>query len=132
MVTTERTTQKEFNALVVEDNRDLAQLFSNLLQVLGGRTELAFTAEAAIEKACAILPDIVFCDLVLPGGKSGVEFAREFRRQAQFKHVPIIAVTGQSYSDDRKAAELADFDDVFEKPVKFANILKVLQAFRLC
>lgn len=132
MATTERTTQKEFNALVVEDNRDLAQLFSNLLHVLGGRTELAFTAEAAIEKASAVLPDIVFCDLVLPGGKSGVEFARELRRLKQFDRIPIIAVTGQSYSDDRKATELADFDAVFEKPIKFANILKILQSFRLC
>lgn len=129
---TVQTTQKEFNALVVEDNRDLAQLFSNLLKVLGGKTELAFTAETALEKAGAIRPDIVFCDLALPGEMSGIDFAREFRRHAEFHRIPLIAVTGTSYSSESKAAELADFDEVFEKPVKFANILRVLQTFQLC
>lgn len=129
---TVQTTQKEFNALVIEDNRDLAQLFSNLLKVLGGKTELAFTAEAAIEKARGTRPDIVFCDLALPGDMSGIDFAREFRRHAEFNHIPVIAVTGTSYSSESKAAELADFDEVFVKPVKFANILRVLQTFRLC
>lgn len=131
-IMTVQTTQKEFNALVVEDNRDLAQLFSNLLKVLGGKTELAFTAETALEKAGAIRPDIVFCDLALPGEMSGIDFARAFRRHAEFHRIPLIAVTGTSYSSESKAAELADFDEVFEKPVKFANILRVLQTFQLC
>lgn len=129
---TELNTPREFTALIVEDNRDLAQLFSNLLKVLGGRTEIAFSAESAIEKAETLLPDIVFCDLVLPGGKSGIDFARQFRGQKEFGQVPIIAVTGQSLSGRDVANDLGDFDEVFEKPVKFANILKVLQTFQLC
>lgn len=128
----EKSAPREFTALVVEDNRDLAQLFSNLLTVLGGRTEIAFSAESAIEKAEALLPDIVFCDLILPGGKSGIDLARQFRGQKAFEQVPIIAVTGQSLSGRDVTDDLGDFDEVFEKPIKFANILKVLQTFQLC
>lgn len=128
----ELNTPREFNALIVEDNRDLAQLFSNLLSVLGGKTEIAVSAESAIEKAGNILPDIVFCDLLLPGGKSGIDFAREFRGQKEFERIPLIAVTGQSLTELHASSELGNFDEVFEKPVKFAHILKVLQNFHLC
>ncbi|GAB3542922.1 response regulator [Noviherbaspirillum agri] len=131
---TQETTgdERRFNALVIEDNRDYAKLFCDLLNVLGGSAEIASSAQAGMEKAAAMPPDIVFCDIGLPGDKSGVDFARAFRQDGRFGKIPVIAVTGLNYTDGQGHDLRADFHDVFEKPVKFGQLFRVLRNLQLC
>lgn len=131
MKTQETEVARRFNALVIEDNRDFAKLFSDLLGVLGGSAEIASSAQSGLDKAAAIRPDIVFCDIGLPGEKSGIDFAREFRRNECFDAIPLIAVTGLDYKNTGSPA-LTDFNEVFEKPVKFGRLFRVLRNFQLC
>lgn len=116
--------------LVVEDNRDLAKLFCDLLEVMGCVAEAVFNARSALENAKAKVPDLVFCDLRLPGGKNGFELAAELRADPALAHIPLIAVTGYADGDERERALEAGFQRVFEKPVKFAQLLEVLKSVR--
>lgn len=116
--------------LVVEDNRDLAKLFCDLLEVMGCVTEAVFNARSALESARRHAPDLVFCDLRLPGGKNGFELASELRADPALAHIPLIAVTGYAHGAERERALEAGFERVFEKPVKFAQMLQVLNDFR--
>ena len=121
--------QYPLRVLVVEDNRDLAKLFCDLLEVMGCVTEAVFNARSALDSARREMPDIVFCDLRLPGGKSGFEFASEMRADPDLSHIPLIAVTGYAHGEERERALQAGFERVFEKPVKFAQMLDVLNTF---
>jgi len=132
MKTQDTGVARRFNALVIEDNRDFAKLFCDLLAVLGGSAEIASSAQAGIEKAAAMPPDIVFCDIGLPGDKDGVDFAREFRQDGRFGKIPVIAVTGLNYAAGRINDLRADFHDVFEKPIKFGQLFRVLRNLQLC
>lgn len=123
---------RRFNALVIEDNRDFAKLFCDLLAVLGGSAEIASSAQAGMEKAAAMPPDIVFCDIGLPGDKNGVDFAREFRQDVRFGSIPVIAVTGLDYRACQGSDLRSDFHDVFEKPIKFGHLFRVLRSLQLC
>lgn len=116
--------------LVVEDNRDLAKLFCDLLEVMGCTAEAAFNARGALESMQRHPPDLVFCDLHLPGSKSGFDLAVELRGDPAFAQIPLIAVTGFADAPERERALRAGFDRVFEKPVKFAQMLDVLNAYR--
>ncbi|WP_019142573.1 hybrid sensor histidine kinase/response regulator [Noviherbaspirillum massiliense] len=116
--------------LVIEDNRDLAKLFCDLLEVMGCTTEVALNARAGLERARKRAPDIVFCDLALPGEKNGFDFAHDLRADPQLGRIPLIAVTGHSGDQDRQRALGAGFDRVFAKPIKFAEIQEVLHAFQ--
>ncbi len=62
--------------LVIEDNQDLAKLFCDLLEVMGCMTYSAHSARSGLECARKEVPDLVFCDLRLPGEKSGFDVAR--------------------------------------------------------
>jgi len=98
--------------LVVEDNRDLAKLFCDLLEVMGCVAEAVFNARSALENAKAKVPDLVFCDLRLPGGKNGFELAAELRADPALAHIPLIAVTGYADGDEReRALEAGDTDE---------------------
>ncbi len=116
--------------LVIEDNRDLAKLFCDLLEVMGCEARAVFNGRAALELIAADSPDLVFCDLRLPGEKSGIDVAIELRANPALSHIPLIAVTGLADPDEQRLALEAGFDRVFDKPVKFAQILDVLNTYR--
>ncbi|TFW10192.1 response regulator, partial [Oxalobacteraceae bacterium OM1] len=108
--------------LVIEDNQDLAKLFCDLLEVMGCTTEVALNGKTGLESAKRSPPDLVFCDLRLPGEKDGFAVAAELRATPECEKIPLIAVTGLSGPDEYHRAIQAGFDRVFEKPIKFAQI----------
>jgi CheY-like chemotaxis protein len=120
----------QMRVLVIEDNQDLARLFCDLLEVMGCETEVAFNARTGVERARRVQPDIVFCDLRLPGEKNGFDVAQELRSDEAFARLPLIAVTGYSDVDEQRRAREAGFDRVFAKPIKFAEIQEVLKDYQ--
>jgi CheY-like chemotaxis protein len=120
----------QLRVLVIEDNQDLARLFCDLLEVMGCETEMAFNAKSGIASARRVVPDLVFCDLRLPGEKNGFDVAQELRADPAFSRMQLIAVTGYSDADEQRRALEAGFDRVFAKPVKFAEIQEVLKDFQ--
>lgn len=115
--------------IVIEDNEDLAKLFCDLLEVMGCSTQAAFNARTALEYIRSDLPDLVFCDLRLPGEKNGFDVARELRADPVSAHIPLIAVTGFDDPVEHQRAMQAGFEQVFDKPVKFSQIQGVLNGY---
>lgn len=122
-------TDFHLRVLVVEDNQDLARLFCDLLEVMGCETSVAFNAHSGIEAARQNPPDLVFCDLRLPGEKNGLDLAQTLRADNQLSHIPLIAVTGYVDDTEEKRALAAGFDRIFAKPIKFAQIQDVLKGY---
>ena len=118
------------HVLVVEDNRDLAKLFCDLLEIVGCTTEIAGTVSAALDLARNRLPHAVFCDLMLPGEKSGFEFPAELRSRPGFDDVRLIAVTGYGDPEEHARAIEAGFERVMTKPVKFADVQHIVSSMR--
>lgn len=123
-------TRYPLRVLVIEDNRDLAKLFCDLLEVMGCQTRVAFNARSALGMVKDEVPELIFCDLRLPGEGSGFDVARALRADPAFAHIPLFAVTGYEDPDEHQRALDAGFNQVFEKPVKFAQMLDVLDACR--
>jgi CheY-like chemotaxis protein len=125
---TSRNTASGPHVLVIEDNRDLAKLFCDLLEIVGCTTEVAATVSTALDHARNKPPQLVFCDLMLPGEKNGFEFPRELRALGGFDDVRLIAVTGYSSPEDHARALDAGFERVMTKPVKFAEVQNVVSS----
>jgi CheY-like chemotaxis protein len=116
-----------FHVLIVEDNSDLAKLFSDLFGVMGCTSDIALNAKSGFEKALQNPPDLVFSDLRLPGDKNGFDLAKDFRAHKVLSATPLVAVTGSCEPEDFVRAEKAGFDRIFTKPFKFAEIHKLLR-----
>jgi signal transduction histidine kinase/ActR/RegA family two-component response regulator len=85
---------RKSTVLLVEDNDEVAELTSEMLQGLGFRARRVASAAAALrllEEGAAI--DLVLSDIVMPG-MSGVELATELRRR--HPDLPVILMTGYS------------------------------------
>lgn len=125
----EKTAAQATRALIIEDNADFLRLFRDMLEIMGCSVEVASNAEAGLRIARHQAPDIVFCDIGLPGKMDGHEFARQVRGDRILEHVALIAVSGRTGDEDRMRALSAGFDRVFPKPVKFVDVSKALAAF---
>jgi CheY-like chemotaxis protein len=81
--------------LIVEDDTFVAELAADMLSELGFQSTIAHNAKEALERmAGGDKPKLVFSDVVMPGGITGIELARKLRDR--FPELPILLTTGYS------------------------------------
>jgi CheY-like chemotaxis protein len=119
------TVEQKFDVLCIDDNEDFLQVLSHLIEAMGCGLSTASTAEQGLEIARSTHPDIVFCDLGLPG-MDGFEFAYELRNDETLKDTPIIAISARTDEASKRKALLCGFNKIFSKPVKFADVRATL------
>ncbi|HEX7624372.1 MAG TPA: response regulator, partial [Anaeromyxobacteraceae bacterium] len=110
--------------LVVDDNHDAAESLADIVKMMGHDVEIAYDGPSAIEKARAFLPDIVLCDIGLPG-MSGYEVAKALRAEGM-NGMLLIAVSGYAQPEDVKQAVEAGFDSHVAKPCDPAQIERLI------
>jgi len=112
--------------LLVEDNPDAAATMRDFLELSGHEVELAASGADGVEAARQFHPEVVLCDLGLPG-MSGYEVATELRRDPSTRSARLIAVTGYGRDEDRRRSKEAGFDLHLTKPVDPARLRALLQ-----
>jgi signal transduction histidine kinase/CheY-like chemotaxis protein len=112
--------------LVVEDNPDAAATMRDFLELSGHEVELASSGADGVLAARLFHPEVVLCDIGLPG-MDGFEVAAELRRDPSTADVQLIAVTGYGREEDRRRSKAAGFDLHLTKPVDPAQLRQVLQ-----
>jgi two-component system CheB/CheR fusion protein len=100
--------------LVVDDNIDSAESTALLLEMNGHHAEAVTSGQAALEHIARRAPDLVVCDLGMPG-MDGYAVARALK--ASHPDLPLIALTGFAHPDDLQRAFQAGFDFHIAKPV---------------
>jgi CheY-like chemotaxis protein len=108
--------RQRLRILVVEDNADSAEVLRMMLEYSGHAVRTACCGESALQLARRNPPDVVICDIGLPGAMDGCEVARQIRKDAALKNVHLIALSGYGDTDDVKGARDAGFHRHFVKP----------------
>jgi signal transduction histidine kinase len=111
--------------LIVEDHADAAESLRMLLELSGERVRVATTGPAGLEAARKELPDLVLCDLGLPG-MSGYEVARALRQDPATGGLYLVAVSGYGQPEDREKSRRAGFDEHLVKPVEPEQLHRLL------
>jgi PAS domain S-box-containing protein len=103
--------------LIIEDNRDAAESTRMLLRFAGHDVSVAFTGAAGLAAAQRSRPDVVLCDLGLPGGLDGFAVARAMRADPALAGIALIALSGYGQDEDKRRAAEAGFGHHLTKPV---------------
>jgi two-component system NtrC family sensor kinase len=104
--------------LLVEDNADVAEVGAGYMRQLGYRVRSVSNVQAALA-ALRLDPqvDLVFSDILMPGGRNGLDLAREI--EERFPHIPVLLTTGYSASaQDAVRYRVA----VLQKPYDLENL----------
>jgi CheY-like chemotaxis protein len=118
--------QKRLRILVVEDNVDAAESLRMLLELFSYEVTVTHSGAAGVEVAHREQPDVVVCDIGLPG-MDGFAVARALREDPLTAAARLIAVTGYGQEEDRQRAREAGFDDHLTKPVDPEVLLSRLE-----
>ena len=110
--------------LLIEDNRDLSEMLRELLLVFGHDVRIAHTGPEGLELLPEFSPDVVICDIGLPG-IDGYAVARAIREGAT-PAPRLIALSGYGQESDRRKSLDAGFDLHLTKPVDPEKLLELL------
>ncbi|WNG49328.1 GAF domain-containing protein [Archangium minus] len=112
--------------LVVDDNRDAAELLSELLDSRGYVTRMAFDGPAGLSEANAFRPHVALLDVGLPV-MDGYELASRIRQEPALAGIKLVAVTGYGQDSDCRRALAAGFDVHMVKPIDPGEVLRVIR-----
>jgi CheY-like chemotaxis protein len=70
---------------------------------------------------------MIVCDIATPG-ESGYDLVRVIRRDPGIRHIPVIAVTGDSRPPSPNHALAVGFNAYFEKPIELLRLFRTNRA----
>ncbi|BDV42323.1 DNA-binding response regulator [Geotalea uraniireducens] len=115
------------NILIIEDERDLAELVAFNLEKEGYRTVVTLDGTGGMEAARSQLPDLIILDLMLPG-MMGTEICKVLKKSEKTSHIPIIMLTARGEEIDRVVGFEVGADDYVVKPFSTRELLLRVKA----
>ncbi len=107
---------QQLRVVIIEDNRDAADTLGQLVSLSGHEVRVAYDGLAGVLAAREWGPDVVLCDIGLPG-LDGYGVAAALRRHPTTAKAHLIAITAYGSDEDRRRSESAGFDKHLVKPV---------------
>ncbi|MEW6763857.1 MAG: response regulator [Pseudomonadota bacterium] len=114
--------------LIIEDNPANVELMAFLLAAYGHTPISAPDGARGVAAARAERPDLVACDVNLPG-MNGFEVLAVLKAEPQLAGVPVLAVTALAMAGDREKVLAAGFDGYISKPIEPESFVAELEAF---
>ncbi|HYG77789.1 MAG TPA: MASE1 domain-containing protein [Planctomycetota bacterium] len=118
--------ENRLSILLVEDNVDAADSLRMLLESFGHHVVVVHDGHSGLEHARGLRPDAIICDIGLPHGMNGYDFARAFTQDASYKPAFLIAMSGYGQAQDKQRARDAGFHTHVTKPADIAELKRVL------
>jgi len=107
--------------LVVDDVPDNVDILQMRLEAQGYEVMTAGDGLEALEKVCALLPDLVLLDVMMPK-LDGIETVKRLKADASLPFIPVILVTAKADASDVIAGLESGGDDYLTKPVDHAAL----------
>lgn len=111
----------EKRILIVEDEPDTAELFSEMMMIIGYSVVKVNGYYPAIEELTREQPAAVVLDIMMPD-QSGLEVLRFIREDQALKSTPVVIVTALGLLSDARTAFAAGADEYLTKPVSFRDL----------
>ncbi|MDB4089298.1 response regulator [Flavobacteriales bacterium] len=114
------------NILIIEDNKDVRENTSELLELAGYSVAEAENGKIGVKKAKELLPDLIICDIMMPE-MDGYDVLYYLSIDPKTSCIPFIFLTAKSDAQDfRKGMELGA-DDYLTKPFEEIDLLKAIE-----
>jgi PAS domain S-box-containing protein len=118
----------DVRVLVIDDNRDGADILGILFEEQGGLVRVAYDGASGLLAAQEFKPEVVLLDIGLPD-MDGYEACRRFRTEFG-RDISIVALTGWGHERDKQRAFDAGFDAHLTKPADPQQLSETIRALK--
>lgn len=115
------------SVLIIEDEKDLAELLAFNLEKEGYTATCVHDGKLGLARAGADLPDLILLDLMLPG-MLGTEICKALRKDQRTAQIPIIMITAKGDEIDRVVGFEVGADDYIVKPFSMREVALRIKA----
>lgn len=113
--------------LVIDDNRDSADLVAELLQIYGHSVRTAYSGAEGLLEAFSFAPHLVLLDLGMPV-MDGFTVATTLRQTAGYRQPYVVAYTAWNDVATKNRVMASGFDRHLTKPANFQDIVDMVSA----
>ncbi|MCZ8074353.1 MAG: response regulator [Paucibacter sp.] len=121
------TVMKKAKILIVEDQADIRRLIRWALEDTGHQLYEAPNGSLALDLARTMQPDLVYLDVMMPGGIDGVEVCRQMRAEPQLAQALIVMLTADASPATKTRALEAGANFFLAKPFSPAKLLELTE-----
>jgi two-component system chemotaxis sensor kinase CheA len=115
--------------LIVDDDPDTLFTIDEMVKDCNCKTILAKNGIECLDKLKQSTPDLILLDIMMPE-MDGFETIKNIRESAEWKDIPVFAVTARAMANDKEIILKHGFTDYIPKPVKSTIItFKIKQLF---
>ncbi|MBL8360185.1 MAG: PAS domain-containing protein [Rubrivivax sp.] len=113
--------------LYIEDNPvNITLMEAMLTRVPGVVLHCEELPLPGLDRAVALVPDLILLDIQLPG-LSGFEVLERLQADPRTRHIPVVAVSANAMPDDVAAGHAAGFYDYLSKPLELSGLIATVQ-----
>lgn len=109
-----------FRILIVEDDTELCQLFSHVLEKNGYHTRMVSNGQEALDALAEEYVDLIISDIMMPV-MDGYELVRSLRKKSVM--TPVLMITARDAFDDMRLGFLSGTDDYMVKPINVSEMV---------
>jgi CheY-like chemotaxis protein len=118
------------HVLVVDDDPLILEVLQTVLDLEEFRVTTASDGESALDAIAAERPDVVVCDVMMPG-LDGLEVCRRIKDDPSTADLPVVLLTARDRGEDRIAGEAAGCDAYLTKPFSPLFLIEVISEIRV-
>jgi CRP/FNR family cyclic AMP-dependent transcriptional regulator len=113
--------------LIIEDNEDIRENVAEILMLSNYKVFLATNGKEGIEAAQKYLPDLIICDIMMPG-VDGYGVLHVLHKDPNTQDIPFIFLTSKSERSDFRSAMEMGADDYITKPFAGNELLNAIES----
>ncbi len=119
--------------LIVDDDVDLVNLYTPILQQAGYEVGAAYTGDEGFEKFLSFQPDVMFVDLSMEHFDAGFRLCHRVKKTDRGRNIPVIIMTSAAHEtgisfgvDTSEEKNWINADDYLEKPISARDLVRYL------
>ena len=120
-----KNTEDKYSILYIEDNRELLDFVS--LKLSAEYSIYTSDGTNSVERALELIPDIIICDLNLPG-KNGFEICEILKKDLRTSHIPVIILTASDDPESYSKALESGADIFLTKPFNLKSLSQSIKS----
>lgn len=122
-----KTPQQPPLVLIVDDFRDVREMYADFLEFAGFRVVQAETGAEALDAARETKPDVILMDVTMPG-LDGFTATTLLRQDPAFAATPILMLTAHVFLEHEQQAKAAGCSGFIRKPCLPDDLVRVVRA----